>query len=49
MLPEANPAGREALEALGYQVTGMTTLMRRGPAPAHRPERVFGGFNLFWG
>ena len=49
VLPEANVAGRRALEALGYLVTGATTLMRRGPAPAYRPERVFGGFNLFWG
>jgi GNAT superfamily N-acetyltransferase len=49
VLPAANLAGRRALEALGYQVTGATTLMRRGPAPAHQPERVFGGFNLFWG
>jgi GNAT superfamily N-acetyltransferase len=49
VLPESNAAGRRALEALGYQVTGGTTLMRRGPAPAYHPERVFGGFNLFWG
>jgi GNAT superfamily N-acetyltransferase len=49
VLPEANAAGRQALEAHGYRVTGATTLMRRGPAPAYRPEGVFGGFNLFWG
>jgi GNAT superfamily N-acetyltransferase len=49
VLPEANLAGCRALEALGYRVTGATTVMRRGPAPAHRPECVFGGFNLFWG
>ncbi|HEX6675593.1 MAG TPA: GNAT family N-acetyltransferase [Actinomycetes bacterium] len=49
VLPEANAAGRRVLEALGYQATGTATLMRRGPAPAHHPERVFGGFNLFWG
>jgi GNAT superfamily N-acetyltransferase len=49
VLPEANEAGRQALEALGYRVTGATTLMRRGPAPACRPRGVFGGFNLFWG
>jgi GNAT superfamily N-acetyltransferase len=49
VLPEANPDGRRALEALGYQVARATTLMRLGPAPARRPELVFGGFNLFWG
>jgi GNAT superfamily N-acetyltransferase len=49
VLPEANPDGRRALEALGYQVARTTTLMRLGPAPARRPELVFGGFNLFWG
>jgi len=49
VLPEANAAGRRALEVLGYQVTSATTLMRRGPAPAYRPREVFGGFNLFWG
>jgi GNAT superfamily N-acetyltransferase len=48
VLPEANTAGRRALEALGYRMTGATTLMRRGPAPTYRPESVFGGFNLFW-
>jgi GNAT superfamily N-acetyltransferase len=49
VLPEVNVAGRGALQALGYQVATRTVLMRRGPAPASRPERIFGGFNLFWG
>jgi len=49
VLPEANMAGRGALQALGYRVTTATVLMRRGPAPACLPERIFGGFNLFWG
>jgi len=49
VLPEANPDGRRALEALGYQVVRATTLMRQGPGPACRPEQVFGGSNLFWG
>jgi GNAT superfamily N-acetyltransferase len=49
VLPEANVAGRGVLQALGYRATTSTLLMRRGPAAASRPERVFGGFNLFWG
>jgi GNAT superfamily N-acetyltransferase len=49
VLPEANVAGRGALQALGYRVAASTVLMRRGPAPACLPERIFGGFNLFWG
>ncbi len=49
VLPEANAAGRRVLEAFGYQGAVVATLMRRGPAPTYHPERVFGGFNLFWG
>ena len=49
VLPEANAAGRRVLEAFGYQAGVVATLMRRGPAPTHHPEQVFGGFNLFWG
>jgi GNAT superfamily N-acetyltransferase len=49
VLPAANVAGRGALQALGYLVTSSTVLMRRGPVPARLPERIFGGFNLFWG
>jgi GNAT superfamily N-acetyltransferase len=49
VLPEANVAGRGALQALGYRVTAATVMMRRGPARVSLPERIFGGFNLFWG
>jgi hypothetical protein len=49
VLPEANVAGLGALRALGYRAATSTVLMRRGPAAASRPERIFGGFNLFWG
>jgi hypothetical protein len=48
-LPDANEAGVAALEHWGFRAVNHAERMRLGPAPAWRPERIFGMFNLFWG
>lgn len=48
-LPDANAAGVAALARWGFSAVNQAERMRLGPAPAWRPEQVFGMFNLFWG
>lgn len=48
-LPDANRTGVAALEGWGFDAVNHAERMRLGPAPAWRPERIFGMYNLFWG
>ena len=48
-LPDANETGVAALRSWGFGAVNHAERMCLGPAPAWRPERIFGMFNLFWG
>ncbi|HEU4975539.1 MAG TPA: GNAT family N-acetyltransferase [Baekduia sp.] len=49
IVPDPNPAARDALAAWRFVRLNDALRMRLGPAVAWRPEQQFGLFNLFWG
>lgn len=49
VVPEDNDAAAAAVREWGFGRLNDALRMRKGPAPARRPERQFALFNLFWG
>jgi predicted N-acetyltransferase YhbS len=48
-VPEQNTAAVAVIEALDVDEREPVTRMRRGPAPAWRPQEIWGTFSLFFG